>query len=172
MSRREVTESSLGTRFREERERLRLEPNEAQRWCGVSREMISRYENDKATPGGEALAAFARLGADVNYILTGRRAHDGGPFSPEEDAAEPPAVVQDQARPYDAGVNVELLRKIIAELERQLALEGEKEEPLTLAPDKKALAISMLYQRYVSQGRGAEIAGIERGVRDLLSLLH
>lgn len=37
-------------------------------------ETLKKYEGDKRTPGGEALIAFARLGADVHYILTGDRA--------------------------------------------------------------------------------------------------
>lgn len=39
--------------------------------CGVSREMWGKYERGVAVPGGELLAAFARIGANVQFILTG-----------------------------------------------------------------------------------------------------
>lgn len=38
---------------------------------GVSREMWGKYERDVALPGGDVLAALARAGADVNYLLIG-----------------------------------------------------------------------------------------------------
>lgn len=66
--------SSLGTRFAEERtQRLKLSQAAVAEKCGVSREMIGKYERDVATPGGDVLAEFGKLGADLYYILVGHK---------------------------------------------------------------------------------------------------
>lgn len=57
----------------EERKRLGLSQAEAGALCGVSREMWGKYERGIAVPGGDVLEAFAQAGADVLYILTGKR---------------------------------------------------------------------------------------------------
>ncbi|POG12888.1 hypothetical protein BGP82_00010 [Pseudomonas putida] len=69
-----MTFSSLScVRMQEERKRLKLKQVEAATQCGVSREVWGRYERGVAVPGGEVLYAFANLGADAQYILTGER---------------------------------------------------------------------------------------------------
>ncbi|WP_228218545.1 helix-turn-helix domain-containing protein, partial [Aromatoleum toluclasticum] len=40
---------------------------------GVTPQAQRRYEKGERTPDGEYLSAFAELGADVHYILTGKR---------------------------------------------------------------------------------------------------
>lgn len=70
-----MTFSSLSSaRMQEERKRLGLKQAEVAAGCGVSREVWGRYERGVAAPGGEVLYAFANLGADVQYILTGSHA--------------------------------------------------------------------------------------------------
>lgn len=69
-----MTFSSLFcARLKEERKRLGLSQAEAAVECGVSREVWGRYERAAAIPGGEVLSGFAALGADVQYVLVGRR---------------------------------------------------------------------------------------------------
>jgi transcriptional regulator with XRE-family HTH domain len=41
--------------------------------CGVGRQAQVRYEAGERSPDGNYLAAIAKAGADVNYILTGVR---------------------------------------------------------------------------------------------------
>ncbi|ENG6928990.1 helix-turn-helix transcriptional regulator [Escherichia coli] len=64
-------DSLCASRFKAERSRLSLKQAEVAALCGVSREMWGKYERGVAVPGGELLAAFARIGANVQFILTG-----------------------------------------------------------------------------------------------------
>lgn len=75
--------TSIGARFAVERKALGLTQAEAATVCGVSREVVGRWERDVNAPPGEALAAFAAKGADVSYILTGKgkQTAAGGPAS-------------------------------------------------------------------------------------------
>jgi transcriptional regulator with XRE-family HTH domain len=71
---------SLGSRIREERERLGL----TQTALGVAPKTQRFYESDARKPDTGYLEHFAALGADVLYILTGRR--DESSLSPDEAA--------------------------------------------------------------------------------------
>ena len=66
-------------RLKEERERLKLTQAELAERCGVSREIWGKYERGQAAPGGEVLFALAQVGADVQYIITGKRSGDALP---------------------------------------------------------------------------------------------
>lgn len=59
--------------LKEERKRLGLSQADVASQCGVSREIWGKYERGSAVPGGDVLKAFAVLGADVQYVLTGAR---------------------------------------------------------------------------------------------------
>jgi len=61
-------------RLKDERIRLGLKQAEAGDLCGVTREAWGKYERMQSVPGGDVLVSFAAAGADVNYILTGKRA--------------------------------------------------------------------------------------------------
>lgn len=64
----------LGDRFAAERRRLGYRTASAvAEAIKVSQAAISKIELGRSTPGGELLTAFADLGADVQYILTGNR---------------------------------------------------------------------------------------------------
>ncbi len=76
--------SLAAPRIKEERERLGLTQAEAGDRCGVSREIWGKYERGKAAPGGEVLFAFAQIGGDIQYILTGQRV--SGTLPPREAA--------------------------------------------------------------------------------------
>lgn len=65
--------SLFGARLKEARKALGLSQSEAADLVGITREHWGRCEREVAVPGGEVLAALARAGADVNYILTGQR---------------------------------------------------------------------------------------------------
>lgn len=68
--------------LREERKRLGFTQQEMAELIGVRQEMFSKYERGQASPGGDALAAFAGIGGDVQYVLTGQRS--SSPMTPEE----------------------------------------------------------------------------------------
>lgn len=74
-------------RLREERVRLGFKQDEISAMCGVSRVMWGKYERDISEPTSSVLTALARVGADVNYILTGSRVQDSLDFSPIKQAA-------------------------------------------------------------------------------------
>lgn len=66
-------DSLFSEKLKEERQRLGLKQDVAAAKTGVSREMWGRYERGKANPGAGVLGRFAKIGIDVDYILTGIR---------------------------------------------------------------------------------------------------
>ena len=65
--------ADIGSRLCEERKRLGLSQQNLADSVGVDRRAIGRYEKGENVPGGAILASFAKLGANVHYILTGER---------------------------------------------------------------------------------------------------
>nr|VFK14987.1 MAG: DNA-binding transcriptional regulator, XRE-family HTH domain [Candidatus Kentron sp. LPFa] len=70
-------------RIRTERKRLRYTQSELAAIGGVSTKTQANYEKGVHEPTGSYLAAIARAGADIGYILTGAR-DPGIPETPEE----------------------------------------------------------------------------------------
>lgn len=70
------TNSSTGSRFEEERLRRGRTQESLAKEIGVNRRTISRIENGDTPPAGDLLSAVARLGFDVQYILTGVRSEN------------------------------------------------------------------------------------------------
>jgi transcriptional regulator with XRE-family HTH domain len=62
---------SIGERVKEERERLGKSQTEFGEAAGVNRGSQFNYEQGRRIPDAEYLAAIAKLGADVLYILVG-----------------------------------------------------------------------------------------------------
>ncbi len=73
MSTKKENNKSIAGRFAEERKRLGKTQQELGSLCDTSREMIGRYEKGTSVPGGEVLSSFAIQGADVQYVLSGKR---------------------------------------------------------------------------------------------------
>lgn len=107
---------TFADRLREERERLGLSQTAFAEGCGVKKLAQINYEKGERAPDAEYLMSASRLGADVTYILTGRR---------ERPASE----LTDRA----------LLLAAIQVIEEGL---GDKRLP----PDKKAEAILLAYE--------------------------
>ena len=63
----------IGKRLREERERLGMSQPAFAAVVGTTKQTLFSWETGKTAPDGFQLAAFATAGADVLYILTGRR---------------------------------------------------------------------------------------------------
>ena len=78
----------IGTRLREERERLGMTQEGFGQAGGVLKRALIRYEKGERMPDATFLAAIAAAGADVLYILTGQRS---GAAAAAPVAAEPPA---------------------------------------------------------------------------------
>lgn len=60
-------------RLRSERERLGLSQMDCGERCGVGKQAQLRYEKGERHPDSLYMAAFAGIGADVLYVLTGQR---------------------------------------------------------------------------------------------------
>lgn len=71
-------ENSVGARLREERTRLNLSQTAFADVAGVTKTTQGNYETNKRSPDAEYLAAIARSGVDVQYVVTGERAAHSG----------------------------------------------------------------------------------------------
>jgi transcriptional regulator with XRE-family HTH domain len=69
------SEKNIWDRLRSERQRLRLDLADAARVTGVSISGYRRWEVDRVVPG-DALAALADAGFDIQFIVTGVRLPD------------------------------------------------------------------------------------------------
>lgn len=112
--------SSIGERLKSERERLGLSQTEFGLKGAVSKRSQIMYEQGKAAAGADYLAAIAMAGADVQFVLTGRRS----------------AV---------ASIDGALLRVCLEGVE-----EGLHKAKREMAPDKKAELILRLYELHQS----------------------
>lgn len=65
--------SEIASRLTEERKRLGLTQVELSEKVGVSKMTISHYARGHSSPSAEVLAKMDALGADVRYILAGKR---------------------------------------------------------------------------------------------------
>lgn len=84
---------AIGTRFREERERLGYSQESLAGRLTTSRRTINSYEGDDTSPRAMDLLRFSALGADVLYIVTGERlpigcAESRAAYTPAERVAE------------------------------------------------------------------------------------
>lgn len=64
---------SIGDRLKEERLRFGWSQTDAAELCGVTRRSVVNYESGDRVPDADYLAKLAEAGADVMYVLTGRR---------------------------------------------------------------------------------------------------
>ncbi len=129
---------SIGSRLREERDRLGLNQEAfAQITPSGTRQSQSNYEKGARSPDAEYLAAIAGAGADVLYIITGvRRGAAPGEFRPE------------------------VLKQVIEGVEELL-----KRKKRMLAPAIKADLVVVLYEHYSQTGTTVENVTIERFLR-------
>lgn len=67
---------SIGDRLREEREQLGFNQTAFGAIGGVQKQAQLKYEKGERFPGADYLAAVAKVGADVQYIVTGIRCPD------------------------------------------------------------------------------------------------
>jgi len=68
--------SSIGERLKEEREQLGFNQTAFGAIGGVQKQAQLKYEKGERYPGADYLAAVAKVGADVQYIVTGVRCPD------------------------------------------------------------------------------------------------
>ncbi|HGQ7396659.1 TPA: helix-turn-helix domain-containing protein [Pseudomonas aeruginosa] len=64
---------TIGERLKEERQRLGMSQTELAEQCGVSKNTQLAYEKGERSPDAAYLLRASLLGADVLYVITGRR---------------------------------------------------------------------------------------------------
>jgi transcriptional regulator with XRE-family HTH domain len=69
-------QADIAARFRSERERLGFSANAFAHFVGRSGEGFRRFEAGETSMKFDALAAAARLGVDVQYVITGVRSEN------------------------------------------------------------------------------------------------
>lgn len=75
----------IGSRLKEERERLGLNQTAFGDAAGVGRKTQFNYESEERSPDANYLAAVAEMGVDVRYVITGSRDYEPPPeLKPEE----------------------------------------------------------------------------------------
>ncbi len=133
----EESDTFVPSRFKEERERLKANQSEVADWCAVAVKTVRRWEQGTPIPS-DKLAVLASHGADVQYILTGKRAAPGRPVA----------------------VDHQLLTLVIEAVE-----EGLEEAELEMAPAKKAELVVALYDLYADTGKEVDKAKVLRLIR-------
>jgi transcriptional regulator with XRE-family HTH domain len=68
-----INKVNIYSHLKSERKRLGYSQADMATECSVSREMWGKYERGESIPGGEVFFHLFELGADVNYILSGKR---------------------------------------------------------------------------------------------------
>jgi transcriptional regulator with XRE-family HTH domain len=68
--------SSIGARLCEERVRLQMTQGALAKAVGISRTSATMYEAGRQMPGAEVMLGLHHLGADILFILTGKRARN------------------------------------------------------------------------------------------------
>ncbi len=77
MSRKPIQrDPSIGARMQEERIRLGLSQADFGRECNVSRTAQFNYERGERSPDANYLLDASNIGADILYIVTGRRSKE------------------------------------------------------------------------------------------------
>jgi transcriptional regulator with XRE-family HTH domain len=121
----------FGHRLRKAREKCGLNQVELSKKIGVNKNTIQNYESG-GRPRGDYLVAIADvLNCSTDWLLRGIENK-----SSSQDVAE-------QHPEHETRLQVDLLKTIIRAIEREL-----QQRDLELDPDKKAEAISLLYEMY------------------------
>lgn len=160
---------NIGTRLKEERERLGFLQPEFAAQGAVARNSQSRYEVGDGSPTAEYLAKIARLSADVQYIVTGVRSKN----LHEIDTAQNSLLyVADDGEKFtfkaSKDLDLLLLTKIVESV--QSAIEGEEEyEEVTSTMFAKI--VSIIYQnKKVAGSQSAPSTDTIRSILDLLTM--
>lgn len=77
--------NSISERLKEERNRLNLTQEDLSNLVGVSRRTQTNYENGLRNPDANYLAAIAKHGVDISYVLTGEHSVFPGQMDQERE---------------------------------------------------------------------------------------
>lgn len=130
---------SIGERIKALRNSLRLSQQECCDLTGIPLGTYKKYEGDDRAPGSEALAGLRKLGASIDWLVTGE-----GQMLLKDLQTPPPAV------------DARILRLVIEGVEEKLARSHKR---LTAA--RKAQLIVLIYE-HVVQTAASEASAINR----------
>lgn len=115
-------------RIREERKRLGMTQDEFAEALGLSRATIAFYEAGRSLPDAAALERADLAGADIVYLVTGRRSNEIGEMQVDRD----------------------LLESIVKGVKA-----WETEHQLRISTDKFSVLVGLLYEKF-SESRKVE----------------
>lgn len=157
-------------RLKEERERLGYLQPEFAAQGAVARNSQSRYELGNGSPTAEYFAKIARLGADVQYIVTGVRSDN----LHEIDTAEGSLlnVAEDSAKytfTTSKDLDLDLMTKVV---ESVWALIQENKDYTTVTAEMFAKAVSIIYQnKKLANSQSSPRSDTVRSVLDVLMMV-
>ena len=170
MSKSDIT-LSIGGRLREERERLGFLQQEFAAQGAVGRMSQVGYESGARPPTAEYLAKVARLGADVQYVVTGVRSEN----LHEIDTAESSLlnIAEDGAKyalTTSKDLDMDLMNKIVQGI-WAVILENKAYE--TMPSKVFSKAVSIIYQnKTLANSRSAPSVDTVRSVLDALIMVE
>lgn len=143
--------SHLGSRLREERIRLGFNQLDFAGIAEASKHSQLDWEKNRAAPNARALSAWAVVGADVLYILTGRRERGRGDLWALAEAAPS---VREATGAYMNSATAE--PALSSPLDRELLVAcieslSDRESWSRLTPEQSASAIVALYDLCLTQ---------------------
>jgi transcriptional regulator with XRE-family HTH domain len=133
---------AIGERLREERKRLKMTQADFAQRGEIGLSSLKLYEGNEGEPGALFLASIARLGADVQYIVTGTPS--ASVFSPDEQ------VMIDEYRAMD-----------VMTKRRALAFMLTEAGPISVQKTIKEKVSEQAQNQFTvtATGRGAQAAG-------------
>ena len=133
--------ATLGLRLKALRQSLGRTQAEMATSTGIPLPTLKKYEGSDREPGAEALAAMARTGVDLHWLLTGN-----GSMLKDADCSYRVAEPGTGWPQHDAELNVDVLTAIIRGLEDAEAHGGGR-----IDPEKKSALIAAAYRDAVSR---------------------
>lgn len=118
----------FGDRLKEMRGMLKLTQSQLAEKVGSSAAAFGQYEKGEKIPGGKVLAGLARLGVNINWLLTG----------------------EDQVFISALKFDLELLQDVMAVMEKVFDNLQEQHE-MMMYPDKKAKWIAFFYEEFMGK---------------------
>lgn len=140
---------AIGERLREERKRLKMTQAVFAQTGGIGLSALKMYEGNERDPGALFLAALGTAGADVQYVVTGRRSNSA--------LAADEQIVLDSYRALDPRAKREALAYLLT---------GSGPLAVQKAIKEKSAAAAQSQITVTATGRGAQAAGkkiINRG---------
>lgn len=143
---------TIGERLRAERERLGLSQEDFAARAGAHRKSQGNYESGVRAPDATYLAAIAAAGADVLYIITGRREPQSAPAAGQESKLDPYLrrsieMVMERLESRGERVSTKVFIKLVedgarylrqgAELERRMKSASTQEKGREKVPSKQ-----------------------------------